>query len=466
MQIPIVSGIYAGADGAWRTAYPVNMEPTPKSTGISEGNLRVADGIVSTGVSTGVSRGGILWDGTMYRVQGSKLVSIRADGVTVEIGDVGTGSDVSMTYGFSHLAVASGGNLFLYDGTTLAQVTDADLGTVIDVVWIDGYFLTTDGEFLVVTELNDPFSVSPLKYGSSEVDPDPVLSVLRVRNELAAINRYTIETFNNIGGENFPFQRVNGAQVHKGAVGTHCACVLSDAVAVLGSGRNEVPSVWLCANGGAQKLATAEIDEILATYSEQSLSGAYLEVKTHRGHDTLLIHLPDRCLAYDASASVAMSSPVWYTLTSSAISFERYRAKHHVWAYNAWHVGDTATAKTGKLDRTVATHFGDRVRWEFVTPIVYNESKGILFHELELIGLFGVAAVGATPLVSTSYTLDGVDWSQPKTINIAPRGARNYRARWLQQGHMTSFRGQRFQGDSASPIAVSRLEARVEPLLW
>jgi hypothetical protein len=101
-------------------------------------------------------------------------------------------------------------------GSTLVQVTDPDLGVVLDVVWVDGYFMTTDGEFLVVTELVDPTQVNPLKYGSSEVDPDPVVALLKLRNEVYALNRNTIEVFDNVGGLLFPFQRIDGAQIQKG----------------------------------------------------------------------------------------------------------------------------------------------------------------------------------------------------------------------------------------------------------
>jgi hypothetical protein len=71
------------------------------------------------------------------------------------------------------------------------------------VVWVDGYFMTTDGEFLVITELNNPFAVDPLKYGSSEADPDPVKSLLKLRNEVYALNRHTIEVFDNTGRRAF-----------------------------------------------------------------------------------------------------------------------------------------------------------------------------------------------------------------------------------------------------------------------
>jgi len=147
----------------------------PKQTGISAGYLRPADGIVEAGTGPGINRGGINWNGSLYRVMGTKLVEIAEDNTVTEIGDVGSGDRVTFDYGFTYLAVASGGRLYLYDGTTLTQVTDADLGTVLDVVWVDGYYMTTDGEFLVVTDLDDPFAVNPLKYGSSEADPEKLI---------------------------------------------------------------------------------------------------------------------------------------------------------------------------------------------------------------------------------------------------------------------------------------------------
>lgn len=464
MQWPILSGVYA--EGHWRTSYPVNMVPIPKDTGLSAGYLKVADGFSELSDAGGLSRGGVLWNGVLYRVQGKDLVTVAEDGLVTVIGEVGNGGDVTMTYGFDYLAVASAGNLFLYDGSTLQQVTDPDLGTVLDVIWVDGYFMTTDGEFLVVTELNDPFAVSTTKYGSSEVDPDPIVAVTKFQNEVYAVNRYTIEAFQNVGGENFPFQRVDGAQVHKGALGTHCVALMDAGLAVLGSGKNEGISVWLCLNGSASKLATAEIDELLENYTEQDLSGAYLEVRMWRGHETLMIHLPDRCLCYDVAASAVLQQSVWYTLTSSTLGFARYRAKHHVWAYNMWTVGDPKSGKLGYVDDSIATHWGEKTRWEFATKMLYNEARGALIHELELVGLFGQTPLEGEPRISTEYSQDGETWSQPHWVKIGVQGQRNWRARWLSQGHIDSFRAQRFKGDSLAKISANRVEARLGALAW
>ena len=150
-EVPILSGIYADSAADFRVALPVNLVPIPTGAGISRSYLRPGDGLVQLGTSPGVDRGGIEWRGQCYRVMGSRLVRIEASGTLTDIGDVGAGSLASFDYSFDYLGIASAGNLFLYNGATIQQVTDPDLGAVLDVIWIDGYFMTTDGEFLVVT---------------------------------------------------------------------------------------------------------------------------------------------------------------------------------------------------------------------------------------------------------------------------------------------------------------------------
>ncbi len=465
MQIPILSGIYSeGAD--YRTSYPTNMIPVPKSNGIAEGYLRPADGIVQLGIGPGIDRGGINWNGTLYRVMGTKLVSISANRAVTEIGDVGAGGRVSFTYGFEYLAVASGGNLWLYDGETLAQNTDPDLGTVIDVVWVDGYYMTTDGEFLVVTELVNPFEVNPLKYGSSEADPDPVLALHTLRNEVYALNRHTIEVFSNTGGENFPFQRISGAQIEKGTVGTHANCRFMDRIAFIGGNINEAPSVWLGANGNAEKVATREIDEILETYTEAELSQAFIEDRTYRGHMHLIIHLPRHTLVFDASATAATGQPVWVNLSSDIFCSGPWKAQSAVWCYDQWNVAHPDNEKFGALDASISTHWGDVVGWQFNTSIIYNEGQGVIFHELELVGITGNVAFGINPTVWTQYSLDGANWSAERPITVGRTGEFTKRMVWFQQGHMRHRRIQRFRGTSDAHIAVTRLEARLEPLAF
>ena len=167
-QISILSGITGDAGVDLRASYPVNMIPVPRESGVSTGYLRTAEGITqfssSDSALTGRGRGGEFWQGSAYWVIGEYLCRIDEDGNLSKIGSVGdNGLDVSITYSFDRLAVASARSLYYLQNGVLTQVTDPDLGPVIDVTWMDGYFVTTDGTSIVVTELADPAAVDPLK---------------------------------------------------------------------------------------------------------------------------------------------------------------------------------------------------------------------------------------------------------------------------------------------------------------
>lgn len=468
VQIPILNGIYTDNGPDFRTSYPVNMVPVPKGNGISNGFSRPADGLVSNGIGPGHDRGGINWNGICYRVMGSKLVSVSATGTVVILGDVGDdGQLVTLDYSFDRLAIASNGHLFYWSPTLgLIQVTDPDLGVVLDVVWVDGYFMTTDGTSLVVTELSDPTQVNPLKYGSSEVDPDPVVALLKLRNEVYALNRQTIEVFDNVGGDLFPFQRIDGAQIEKGVIGTQACCVYMETIAFLGGGFNEAPGIYMGANANATKISTQEIDEILLNYTEAQLALVKLEARNDRAHQHLYVHLPDRTLVFDAAATQELGQPVWFTLTSSIEGFSKYRAQSLVWCYDRWLIGDPVGSNVGYMVQDISSHYGQAVRWEFGTTILYNEGRGAIINNLELVGLTGSVALGEDPTISTSYSVDGQNWSQPKFIKAGTTGQRAKRLVWFQQGWMRNWRIQRFQGTSDAHLSFARLEAAIEPLAF
>lgn len=466
MQVPIINGIFTDDAPSVRTAYPLNLLPVAHRSGISDSYLRPADGIIQTGTGPGIDRGGINWNNVCYRVMGSKLVSVADDGTVTTLGDVGGTTElVTFDYSFDRLGIASNDDLFYWDGSTLTQVTDVDLGTVIDMIWIDGYFMTTDGESLVVTDLADPTSVNPIKYGSSEIDPDPVEALLKLRNEVVALNRYTIEFFNNIGGDAFPFQRIEGAQIQKGCVGTHACCIFREMIAFIGGGRNEQNGVFMAANGQAQKISTRSIDDILEGYTEAELFLVKMEARNDRSSDLLYIHLPDQTLVYDVTSSQVLQENCWSILSSGINTTSQYKARNLVYCYEKWLVGDPTSSKVGYYTDDIGSHWGDVITWDFSTMIGYAAGKGLIFHEIELVALTGRIALGDEPRISTSYSLDnGVTWSNSKYITAGKIGDRTKRLQWFRQGHMRNTRVQRFRGDSSAHISFLRLEATTEAL--
>jgi len=471
MQIPILNGIFTDNTPELRTSYPVNLVPVPMQSGISSGFLRPGDGIVANGTGPGIDRGGINWNGDVYRVMGTKLVEINSTGVVTILGDVGgpVTQLVTFDYSFDELAVVSGGRIYFWNGVTLTQGNYplVTIGPIIDFCFIDGRYMLTDGERLFVTDIGNPLVIGAFAFEEPIADPDPVTSLLRLRNEVYAINRFTMEVYDNLGSTApFPFGVIQGAQVQKGCVGVHACCIYLDRIAFLGSGRNEAPGIYTAAAATTQKISTQEIDNILLGYTEAQLASVLLEARNDKNHEHLYVHLPDQTLVYDASASQALQTPVWFILVSTLIGLGQYRARNMVWAYDKWLVGDPQSNSIGYLVQDTGHHWGQQVYWQFGTLIVYNESNGAIFNELELVSLTGSVALGKNPQISTSYSLDGKSYSQERSISVGTIGNTKKRLAWFQQGHMRNWRIQRFRGDSDAHVSFLRLEAQIEPLAY
>lgn len=461
-QIPILSGCYADAYANFRASYPVNLEPVIVDTGLSKGFLRSAPGLVAYATGPGGDRGAINWNGYCYRVMGDQLVQLSG-GTATSLGSVDPGSPVSMDYSFTLLAIASNLKLFYWDGGAIAQVTDPDLGPVIDVIWIDGYFMTTDGTSLVVTELSDPFAVDPIKYGSSEEDPDPIVALKKVRGEVYTLNRYTIENFQNVGGNGFPFARNAGGLIPKGCVGTHACAYFLETFAFIGSGRNEALSVYLAGSGRALSISTPEIDAELAALTVAQQADIECDVIVSDDEQRLLIHLPTKTLVYYAQASAANESPVWAIRASGILADEVYAVRHFTLAEGKWLAG-TQGGVVGYLSQAVETHFGATTGWQFDTTYLYNASKGCIVKTLELVGNPGTVPMGQTPTCFASITRDGRTWSQERAIPQGTFGQRNKRIQWRPGWKFENYAGLRFRGANTAIASWARLEAEIEPL--
>jgi hypothetical protein len=466
MRVSILEGVYGDDAGNFLTTYPVNLQPVLGENGLADGFLRTEPGLTYLCDLPGGDRGAINWNGVCYRVAGTKLVKI-VDAVVTVLGDVGGAFDAPMDYGFDRLGVISNNNLFYYDGTSVTQVTDPDLGSVIDVVWIDGYYLLTDGTSLIVTDLNDPYSINPLKYGSSEADPDPIVAVKKVRDELYAINRYTIENFQNIGGDGFPFQRNVSGLIPKGACGTKAVDYFLQSFAFVGSGRGatgpEATSVYIAGQGEAICISTREIDGILASYTVAEQSGMVCESRVDRGEQRFLIHLPHQTLVYNHQASLKNGSPVWNILASGVNADQPYAARHFCNAGGQWIAGSGSTAVI--VDQTVETHSGQPVGWRFDTKFLYNETRGGIIKAVELVGLAGRGPDGLTnPQMFLSWTVNGATWSQERAISMGSTGQREQRMQWRPKTKFSNYMGLRFRGASAAIASFARLEVDIEPL--
>lgn len=460
MRLPLLSGILANETAEFQVSYPINLEIVATDNKIAKAQFRATSGAVTVGTGPGACRGGILWNDEMYRVMGTRLVKIAANGTLTDIGDVGSGGQIAIDFGFDRLAVASSGRLYYYNGASLTQVTDSDLGLVKDMIWISGYYMTTDGTSIVVTELSDPTQVKPLKYGSAEEDPDMVTGLIKLRNEAYAVGRYTIQVLRNVGGNGFPFANQEGATIPVGCVSASAKCLYADTFAFVGSARNEGLGVYLAGSGSATRISPRQIDDELALVADPS--SIVVENRTSRGERRLFIHLPDKTLVFLANASKELSEGVWY-IAQSGIE-QPYRLRNAVRAYGKTYIGDAASGTYGELSGAVSTHFGEVAQQRCDVGLVYNEAHGGIIKSVELVGLPGRAPANTETVVMLSMTRDGETFSEERSVSLGARGERDQRMQWRPRTNFRNWIGLRFRIYGQAMPGIAACEAEIEPL--
>lgn len=465
MEVSILQGAFFDTNGNIRPSLPINMFPVLTDSGFSKGYLRTAPGLTLVATGPGQDRGSIVWQGVQYRVMGSQLCSVSGSTVT-QLGSVGNdGKPVRLDYGFDRLAIYSANGLYYWSGTALTQVTDPNLGVPIDMCWIDGYYMLTDGANLYVTELNSPTTILPNASEQPPEDPSPVVAVMRVRDEIYAVTTNSIQNFQNIGGLNFPFQVNPSGMIAKGAVGTHAICYFNDTLAFVGNGRNEAPSVYLAGFGEVTQISTPEVDRLLKALTTAQLAAIECEGITDGDERRLYVHLPTVTLVYHMMVSQAAGKPIWTKLAGGGVSMNQaYPARHFAAVGGAFYGGST-TGQVGQLDGTVQTQFGQATTCQFDTAFLYNEGLGAILKSVELVGTAGLAPAGlGSPNAYLSWTRDGQTWSQQQTVSMGSSGQYSKRMQWRPKTRMWNFLGLRFQLQAAANIGFGTLQVIMEPL--
>ena len=368
----------------YRDALPVNMYAVKKPILGADGYMICYPGLTQHATGKGVDRGGFFNDrfDKQYRVSGTKLIEINSAGAVTELGTVPGTSQAAMDYSFNTQCVVADGKMFLYDSTNgFVEVTDPDLGSPLDVVWTNGRYFLTDGEYIYHTDLNDEAAIDPLKFATAEFMPDDSVGVAKTSdNKVVVFGRYTIEYFVDAANDNFAYTRVESRAQKIGIVATHAKCEHAGNFYIVGGRREESLGVYLVGVGQSVKVSSREVDKVLAGYNESELADIRVECRTEDDTTFILIHLPNECLCFNAS--IAESTGVdlaWFYLRTGYEGEVKHRAINGVFDSNIgkWVYGDKVDTCIGVLDNTVFTQYGEQQEWYLYTPLVNLETMSV-----------------------------------------------------------------------------------------
>jgi len=406
IQLPIVRGDKTNNQTDYADRLPKNMIAVAKEIRGAAGYLISADGLKSFGAATGVDRGGYYSDRQTKhcRVSGGRFITVSTGGTVTDIGAIAGADRASFAQSFNNLCTVAAGNAYLFNGTTLTQITDPDLGSPIDVCWIDGYFFFTDGEFIYHTQPNDESLIDPLDYATAEFMSDKSLGVLQTQDNLVLVfGRYSMEYFINNANVDFAFSRVAQKSIMAGIVGTHCKCILAGFVFILGGRREETASFHVVQAGGIENLSTQTVDEIINSYTEDELSTAVLEARTDERDQLIIVRLPRHTLMYNHKAMQAIGKQNAWSILSYGVDNDIWLGANGVFdpRISKWVYGSLYDAGLYTLDKTRAALADTAVECEFSTPLV--PAKNVRVGDIELNTIAGYNAEQVVIFMSVSY---------------------------------------------------------------
>lgn len=455
--ITLIKGDKVSSNTDYRDALPVNMFAVEREILGAKGYMLVFPGLTQVAVGKGKDRGAEYNErmGLHFRVSGSDLITVGIDGTVTSLGNITGIKQASITHSFNTECVVVDGNMYLSDGSTVSQVTDADLGNPLDVVYIDGYYFLTDGEYVYHTDLADETSIDPLKFATAEFMPDPSLGLaLTPDDKVMVFGRYSIEYFVNQANENFAFTRLETRAQKIGIVATHAKCESEGNWYITGGRREEALGVYVVNVGQAAKISTREIDKFLAQYAEPELTDMRMESVEIDDTFFIIIHLPNETLCYNTNLSNSMSKEYAWTILKTGTEDQVYRGINAVFDAKKgyWVFGDKQDGTIGKLDVAKCEQYSDPVELILYTPFVYLDDMSI--DELEIETIPGSNLEPETT-VAFSMTYDGLAYSKEYWNLYSEANDHNARFYLRRLGYVSDWVGFKFRAVTKARMAFA-----------
>jgi hypothetical protein len=410
------------------------------------------------------------WDmaGVPYFVNGTSLYKVEMSIISGEeswsytnLGTIsGTGRVSMADNGTQLMILVPGGNGYIYTVSGgLVQITDADFDDNGDpqyVVFIDGYFAcSTDTKAWIISDLNDGTSWDSLDFGSAESDPDAIVAPIVYGNQIYLTGVETTETFQNIGGAGFPFQRGNQF-FDKGCYAPASLVNSNERFFMIGGGHNESPAIWMFYKGAFTKVSTIAIDDALSSYSDANISSAFAIAYGMRSQYFVAFVFTDTAFVYN------ITTGLWHEQKSSIedsngdLEQTRWRVNSLVTAYGYTLVGDSQDGRIGKLLIDEYREYETNIIRVFAVQPLSNLGRSFRLPVIELTMEAGVGnTLAPDPKVSLAISKDSKLFNYERTRRIGRIGKYEQRTIWRKNGRVSRMAIMKFRiSDPIKPVVI------------
>lgn len=236
----------------------------------------------------------------LYVVSGETLYKIDPEtDIVTSVGSIPGADFCTFASTIYSIAIVASGKLFLFNGAVLTDVSIPDNNLATDVTSLDNYFIIGIKDTNRYYWINPgDLTIHPLSFASAERNPDDIVSVMSLGDELWVLGQSTAEVFVDSGDINAPFIRISGRVYQTG-----CA----DKLTVVNTLKETLPClIWVTpskevvlAQGSPIKISDESVEEVL---KRSSVFTAWA-FRTNR-HDFYVLSTDVATFVFDITAGV------------------------------------------------------------------------------------------------------------------------------------------------------------------
>lgn len=358
--------------------------------------------------SGSADRGMLKNQGKLYKVTDTTLYEVASNGVHTSLGFIpGSNRCIMSAMGSQVIIANGGGNIYTWDGTTLTQNTDPNLGNPNGVAVLNNQAIYDqgNGQGFDVSDVGTPNTINGLNNAQAESFSDDLIIPYAYRETLYLMGAETIELWWNSGQGNPPFDKIQGAVINQGLGAKYSVADNPDFIFFFGADK-QFHTLTAGSSAVDTVISTPALAKQMQDYSvtddcigfTMELEGQWFYVATFPFEDITWVY------------------PVggeWFQWGSSATG--RIRANSYVNIFGKHLVGDYQSGNIYELDAETYTDAGETIiRTRDSAPIhgglFQQDGRAFELNRLEIFLETGVGLVsgqGSDPYLIISVSRDG-----------------------------------------------------------
>ncbi len=401
-------------------------------------------------------RGTFAHNGVLYQVSGTDLVSINSSGVRTVLGVIPGKGRCIFDAMIDSVIIVTGGRVFEWDGSTLAEGDPSDFETPNAVTVLNSQAIYDGNESrFCVSDVGEPLAINGLNYGAAEAKADALVRPYAFNEVVRMFGTETTEGWWNSGAGNPPFDRLEGGIVNVGLKAIESIGANDRNLYFLGSDSQ----VYRMSGGDVTPVSPQPLTREIDNFT--NASDAIGWCMNYQGQEfyVLTFIADDKTYIYPENGE-------WFEL-SSGVSGGRYIGQGYAYIYGKHLIVDK-DSHVYQLSDSSYSENGNVIQRTRDSAPIHGGLFGVPGKQLEMNSLVlimetGVGTLANTdPVVMLSFSDDGgKTWSEQMFGDVGPMGAFLYEVRWDCLGTFDS-RIIRIQTSDAVHYSIHSASAEIE----